>query len=276
MRTINRIPTTGFKENVFKYYSNDTLHIKFFDIFLVRFTQPKRLNDALECTPEFVYCYDEDLIKKQAIKAAKRNKMVFKSQRDLDEFISKFAIDYKKTTKESFFKRLDEIGIFSLGKTPFNKHLWSHYAEGGYCIEFDSDSIFFQRTWLDPWGTGELRKVHYSDIPIKLDINKLLSDNRNGCLSLDVFYTKKNEWRDEDEVRIIRLRQFATESHRNGELSLFRVPSDSIKAIYFSKDAPNQYINKCLKKIQMRLPHITCYKVVDIEAKELFPIRNFL
>lgn len=191
MRTNIRVPTAGFLGNVFKYYSNAPLYINFFDNLLVRFTQPKRLNDALECTPEFVYCYDEDLIKEQALKAAKRNKVHFNSQRELEEFISNFTIDYKETTKKSFFERLNDIGIFSLGKTPFNKHLWSNYANGGYCVEFDSNSIFFQRTWLDPLGTGELRKVHYSDTPIKLDINKLLSDNKNCCLSLEVFYTKK-------------------------------------------------------------------------------------
>ena len=255
-----------YSGNVFKYYNAS--RISFFDNFLVRFTQPEAFEDYQECTPEIVFSCDKDLLRQRAIEALLRNKKVV-NEENIAIYIQKIRGQYEKTVNKSYCLLKNELGVLSLGKTPFNSHLWSKYASDGFCVEFDSSLCFFREQDDDPPGTGVLFEVVYSDKPAELNIDALLKGDRKNFLPLEVFYLKRMNWKLEDEVRIIRLRSNAAITLENGTVSLFRIPNSAIKTVYFSQYASNEFIKGCLEKIRITLPHISVYKPCELSFESI-------
>ena len=102
--------------------------------------------------------------------------------------------------------------------------MWSHYADqyAGAVIEFDGDSGFFD---------GQIDIEYRSHRP-KKDISAYLSEN--APVPLAELCVKSDQWRYEDEVRIIR--QFAVcedtgKSSRGFPIYIQKVPQDCIKGI---------------------------------------------
>jgi len=129
-----------YSGNIFKYYNAS--RISFFDDLLVRFTQPEAFEDYQECTHEIIFSYDKDLLRQRAIDALlRKNKVV--NEENIAIFIQKMSGQYEKTANQSYCLLKNELGVLSLGKNPFNSHLWSKYASHGFCVEFDCSSCFF-------------------------------------------------------------------------------------------------------------------------------------
>ena len=102
--------------------------------------------------------------------------------------------------------------------------MWSHYADqyAGAVIEFDGDSGIFD---------GQIDIEYRSHRP-KKDISAYLSEN--APVPLAELCVKSDQWRYEDEVRIIR--QFAVcedtgKSSRGFPIYIQKVPQDCIKGI---------------------------------------------
>ena len=250
--------------SVFKYYT--TSRIGFFDDLMVRFTQAKEFEDVLECQPVFVYHESIPLLEKRAIKSLQREGKFCYTRDMIKSEIKKLRkINYEEEAKKSYTEKLEMIGILSLAKTQYNEHLWNKYAKDGFCIEFDGENNFFSNRRDDPIGTGELFEVLYSDNQVVFDVNCLLDEDKEYTQLKD-FYQKKEKWKPEDEVRIIRFRNLADNELDGGKISLFRVPHEAVKTVYFSPNASNVFIEKCRNKMQMTLPRVPLYKIKDISA----------
>ena len=247
-------------ENVFKYYPAE--RISFFDDFLVRFTQTYDLNDPLECLPKFKYFCDLGFKKERAMKTWKRNFPDNKSESKRKHYCRQFIkkMDWKGTIESSYTNHLTMLGILSLSKSPINSHLWEKYASDGFCIGFNSFSPFFRRRDTDPQGTGELFEVIYDDTPISLDARKFYDPN---FMQLRMFYQKTKKWESEEEIRIIRFRCTA-DKKIDDKISLFRIPTETVTAVYFSPTASTEFMANATLKIKENLPNIPIFEVEHI------------
>ena len=257
---------------VFKYYNADRKN--FFDDLMVRFTQTVDLNDPLECLPKFEYFCDNDVRTHRAIEVFERNYPNCNSPSKRKQFIRTFLreFNWKKEIKKTYKKHLDILGIFSLTDSQFNEHLWTNYARDGFCIEFDHQSDFFSMRSGDVPGTGELYRVSYSDEPIIFDAKKFFQQEAGNYIQLKVFYQKTNKWYPESEVHIIRFRCLADKTSNNGQVSLFQIPNDAIRAVYFSPRAHDTLINEIQNKMKQTIPSVPIYKITDIANKNFSEI----
>jgi len=257
---------------IFKYYNADRKN--FFDDLMVRFTQTVDLNDPSECLPKFEYFCDEDVKTRRAIDVFERNcpgcNSIGKRERFIHDFCARF--NWEEEIKKLYEKHLDIIGIFSLSVSPFNEHLWDNYARSGFCVEFDHQSDFFSMRNDDVPGTGELYRVSYSNAPILFDARKFFQQEVGNYMQLEVFYQKTEEWSPEAEVRIIRLRCLADKISNNGKVSLFQIPNDAVRAIYFSPQVHDELISEIQSKIKRTIPGVPIYKITDFANKSFFKI----
>lgn len=253
-----------YRGNVFKYYNSS--RISFFDNLLIRFTQTEDFEDYEECIPEFKFSFDRNIVEKRAIESIQRtNKGI--SPEQFNALVQQLSNIYIGTAEKTYFSFLQHLGILSLAKSPYNFHLWEKYANDGFCVEFDGSSNFFQEQEADPPGTGVLFEVIYSDTTVELNIDALLIGERNRFLPLDVFYQKKIKWKLEDEVRIIKLRSLANETHEGGRVSLFKIPSSIVKAVYFSQHASEDFVIDCTNRIRRSFSNLPLYKQQDHSFK---------
>ncbi len=258
------------KGNIFKYYQ--VFRAGFFDDLMVRFTQAKEFEDILECQPEFVYHESISLLERRAKELLQRKGRICITQDMVNLTVKELRkIDYVEEAKKSYNDKLEMIGILSLAKTQYNEYLWDNYAKDGFCIEFDEKNDFFTRRRTDPPGTGELYEAFYSDKQVVFDVNRLLSEDK-GYTQLKLLYQKKKKWAPEDEIRIIRLRNLSDKNIDDGKVSLFKIPQEAVKAVYFSPNASNDFIKECMNKIKKTLPRLPLYKVKDISSKNVEPL----
>ena len=71
----------------------------------------------------------------------------------------------------------------------------------------------------------------------------------------------------EDEVRIIKLRSLANETHEEGRVSLFKIPSTAVKAVYFSQHASEDFVIDCTNRIRRSFSNLPLYKQQDHSFK---------
>lgn len=102
------------------------------------------------------------------------------------------------------FLNKPNIGILSLSKSPDISLLWSHYAEAhtGFCIGYeipytdDGTCDVFEKAYSVKYQT-EVPVFYIKDL---MDIYE--KDNIYGVFK-KLFYTKRDDWRYEEEVRIL-------------------------------------------------------------------------
>lgn len=180
--------------------------ISYFEDGLLRFTQPKQLNDSFECSPIFFSC--NELLSK--IKGVEFNEKSPKSL-SLSEVNGNFVL-------EEYFEQLKDqsngFGILSLSKRYNSNLMWSHYAKHtGYVVGFDLNHRFFNSK---KFISG---KVKYSNDRILLDENE----------SKDIFFTKSKDWSYEKEFRLIA--ELKDYDKKNENMFLYKIPFETITEV---------------------------------------------
>lgn len=123
-----------------------------------------------------------------------------------------------------FYEECENIGIYSLSKTPIDELLWAYYANShnGFCIEYDLDELLKindLKTYFDV-NYGDINKLNFGSAFFYNSINKLLKL---------ILGNKSNAWIHEDEIRVL------TESSGLKEIS-----EDAITGIYFGLRMPER------------------------------------
>lgn len=209
---------------------------------LLRFTQPDALNDPFECQPVLSKQLIRELISdvhNSSSGLVTFEKKVRRRDRRRNERMKEIKQKAYETTLgniekiERYFEELrnelfSEIGIFSLSRSWDNALMWAHYSSDhtGFCIGFNAEHNFFKNPPAI-YGVDGCADVIY-------DKNrKLLSTEKNDKKGVDILLTKSEDWKYEQEVRMIKLIKSAdkTISSQPHNIALFKVPHDAVHEI---------------------------------------------
>lgn len=252
----------------FKYLKEDRIENILIDN-KIRFTQPKYFNDLFDVNPTirglnirgFINKIPDDIIDNISDEIYKvcLEQKIFDKNDSSDELkkclqsLKNFNNDelqedfLEKVSNELLNKINNKIGILSLTKRNDNLHMWTHYANEhkGFVVEFDTNSEFFNFP----------QEVKYSLIRPSLKIGKQLQK--------DVFFTKGLDWEKEEELRIVKNLNEASEIKE--DIFLFQFPKEFINAIYCGNKMLDTNKNKILEIIKKdeNLKHI---KVFDTKV----------
>lgn len=228
---------------LYKYYSPARIGV--LENFLVRFTQPKYLNDPFECKPTIK---DGTIfkIRKQAIEAndiKKKSYYVKSPNRAAKRLILKSAkrtianINKKECSIESLREKhmdsldnyFNDIGVLSLSNNCDIPLMWSHYTDShkGFCIGFDEEHDFFDK--FEPaFGIEKINKVYYSEnrpfLELRTDKANLDDIKKKN---INILCTKSKHWDYENEFRMIR--KLVKPDELSGDIFLYKIPCDAIK-----------------------------------------------
>ncbi len=225
---------------------------------LIRFSQPEVWNDPFDCYPS----YEDHKEKNPFYIMHKMANLINRAQQGdipTPKEVEEYETERKRLTKDDVYRYINrKIVSLSLTEKKDDLLMWSHYANhhGGFVIEFDTDTDFFNRP-----GT-HLFKIKYSNkrpsvktiefagfvvsLVERLERNEALSleciENTPSlfCKSIDWEYEK--EWRlittndkahnfDEfkDRLSIIQIGEYEQREHYK---ALYPIPISSITAIY--------------------------------------------
>lgn len=243
---------------------------------LIRFTQPALFNDPFEMSPYISAIASEEEIDEifdaqhVAQIREEHKKMNRESRRAL-----KFEEFQKRYPKEILLPRVKEsakgkaldkakeslsiamsqaIGILCLTGKPDNLLMWAHYAAShtGMVIEFDVEHPFFNQEFkgsLSPAGLGEdlskdygyLKPMIYSETRPEITISSVKS--------FDSFLVKSNEWKYEEEWRMLMPTVSAHETKNiDGEdVCLYAVPKSAIVKVILGCRASDKLLELVMK-----------------------------
>lgn len=182
---------------LYRYYQFDKYTEKIFTKNEIYFQEPSKFNDPLDSK----ICYRKGTtIEKQSF--LKRNLPLINpelTEQQVNE-ISKNPSKYEKFIND-FCKmqdrRRDELGVYCLTTLKDNILMWAHYSDNhkGFCLEFDGQGEFFQRA----------QPIEYSKVlPTFNILDKTVGEFHKYADKLaDLLLTKAEDWRYEDEWRIV-------------------------------------------------------------------------
>lgn len=193
------------KRIYYKYFPIE--RVSYFKDGLLRFTQPKFLNDSFECLPVFSSCI-ELYSRMTGIAYTENSYNPVTIANVKGEYLLDKYLDQKKNESNGF-------GIFSLSKRYDSNLMWGHYAKhSGFAIGFDIEHDFFKsENFL-------LGKVKYSNERPTFDELEL-DDN--------VYFTKSKDWSYEKEFRIIASLSLSDKISEN--IYLYKVPFEAISEL---------------------------------------------
>lgn len=224
----------------------------------IRFTQPEIFNDPFEMQPFYESLAEDPDIQRNVNETASKDILdsLFAEQYPslsaeiqaivprealamFAEAVAPLAVQlapelldgFTQAIRSGFYKGFNEnIGVLALTEKPDNLLMWAHYAKNhkGFVIEFDSGHKYFHQQLNSSDDFRYIRKVHYSDKRPNVRISTFED-------VADIFLTKRIEWGYEQEWRIMRPLQDATEIiHVGGEtIHLFSFPPDCVTGIIF-------------------------------------------
>jgi hypothetical protein len=260
---------------------------------LIRFTQPKALNDPFEMRPHIAGYgtaeelhkiatrrWDEDVRQSYDDLVGKYGpKMTLEEFKALTDPSRESAIEKAKSQAPEYNlimgwqidKLLNEsVGVLSLCEHPKNLLMWPHYADShrGFVIEFDTSSPFFNQTsppahvefsaeetamFVEEYG--RLRKISYKSARPSQVVT---------ALSFDVIMTKSEDWKYEGEWRMLMPPQYANSTlptDRGAPLCLFAVPPNAITKIMLGVNADETLHSQALQlRDQANTQHIVIEK----------------
>lgn len=120
------------------------------------------------------------------------------------------------------------VGILSLSKTPDNLLMWAHYAKNhtGFLLGIDTAD----EAWLEQQRRlgrpEEPRQMKYASVrPSHARLTEITQD--------DIWFTKSEEWRYEQEWRVTRWLQRAARILElpDGPIHLFELPASAIREV---------------------------------------------
>lgn len=256
---------------LYKYFSPERRGL--LDELLLRFTPPGLFNDPFDSLPAFSE-FDQSLVQEKVDKVSLDLAFNIALEGCSDEQrLAKLgsiprANTILKKRYQSNLAGLDDIfislhrkrvnsdiGVLCLCKNPKSIVMWSHYADDhkGFVVGFESQDGFFSHNPKDPVDIGVLTEVNYTRERPFIDIRTI----KEGTEFPDILFTKNEDWRYEQEWRIIRFLKDADEI-RNKAVHLFRIPPTAIREIIFgykSDSAVTGALEKSLGK-NAKLNHI--------------------
>lgn len=218
----------------------------YFDSQLLRFTQPATLNDPFECLPII-----SDITIRQIAKQATTQPVpppIFslgttrqqkrKALRAFEKAKTKSRrkiLNDSTPIRDEFYRirrsALDELGILSLSQKWNNPLMWAHYTRDhrGFCIGYDTEHEFFSK-FPSKFGLSPLANVRYAKIRSEV------LDNDDKESSATILLTKSEDWRYEEEVRMIRSidnpdKVLPNKDESGYDIKLFKVPHEAISEI---------------------------------------------
>src|ERR1051326_2771347 len=199
---------------------------------LIRFTQAAALNDPFETTPDM-----RQLERSfrghihRTIEAANLSPLDYAIAR------SKVAEQIRKHFAEFQRRNNSDYAILSLSKVPNSLLMWAHYCDShrGFVLGFDVSHAFFTTRQFKRFST--LEEVHYSNerpvmpAPKEWDgsqeqIERALSEHDLAKL---LFFTKSEDWKYEQELRMVANPQIADRHDRTPEgqdVYLYQFPAE--------------------------------------------------
>ncbi len=135
-------------DSYFKYFSDDEdVFEGIFTRHVIRFTQPRALNDPLELSP-IIRFHD--------------NKINYQSY-ELDGILLPSVAFFSRV--QLIESQINSYGILSLTKNPFSFNMWSQYANGhkGFIIEFKPDFNFSPSMKSKSGEVYEVKQINYVD-----------------------------------------------------------------------------------------------------------------
>ncbi len=248
----------------------------FLEKLMVRLTPPGLFNDPFDSFPAFSE-FDESLIEERVNKVCLDLAFNIALEPSSDELrlaklslipqanaILKQRYQSNPAALDEAFSSLhrkrvnNDIGVLCLCKNPKSVIMWSHYAgeHKGFVVGFDSQHDFFSHNPKDPVDIGVLTPVNYTRERPYVDIRTI----KEGAKLPDILFTKNEEWRYEQEWRIIRLLKDADEIH-DKNVHLFRVSPAAIREIVFGCHSDSQVtgaLEKSLKE-NAKLNHVKVF-----------------
>lgn len=236
----------------------------FFKTYRLRFTQPMALNDPYECIPAITDTNYDELLDRAIKSAENENRMAniarnsgVKRQTILEELKKAkepLKEKYKKSNRvEEMFMEIykrevnNRVGILCLSKRKDSSLMWSHYTDGhkGFVVGFDSSHQFFKRQQNDPKDIGTLEEVKYSTNRIPVDIT-------NIQITSELFLIKNEEWRYEEEMRLVRNQNQASYviDKQEPKIFLFDIPKDVITSVIFGMNSSDELKKEMRENLQ--------------------------
>lgn len=258
----------------------------------IRFTQPALFNDPFEMSPYISAIASEEEIdeifdaKHVAQLREEYKKMNRESRRAVkfEEFEKRHpkeillplikesakgkALDH---AKESFSMAMTRaIGILCLTGKPDNLLMWAHYAAShtGIAIEFDVEHPFFKQEFnepLSPTGLDEdlskdygyLKPMIYSETRPEITISSVKS--------FDSFLVKSNDWKYEEEWRMLMptANANATQNIDGVDVFLYAVPKSAIIKVILGCRASDKLLEqvRIIKNEDKDLAHLQIEKM---------------
>lgn len=271
---------------------------------LIRFTQPKALNDPFEAQPYFYALGKKgfasayaDCIRRAPYRAWKDYKRVMRTDLDRFALASKVENDpdyaewlYKKLHKQGLDDLLDELldkfdffaplhntaGILSLSKTRDNLLMWAHYTEGhtGFVLVLDGTHDFFKgdRAWH---GFAKPAPVEYRCERPRLRAEETSKET----VMSEIFFVKSLDWKYEKEWRYLKFRAYANKLCRDSndldvnlfkndlDVNLFKLPPKCVIGVILgSKSSPE--LKEKILALQREDPEFGHLQIQQARASE--------
>lgn len=220
--------------------------LSYLDNQLLRFTPPGDLNDPFECIP-ILPTKDEvisiiETIAKENLATIENEKLSKKDKKKIKtDYIRKYKSEITAVKKdlpnnfnEQFYDRAvkqlnNKLGIFSLSRRWNSTLMCAHYTNShkGFCVGFNKNSSFFKLKGnpIDP--TFFIQPVEYSENRIKVPVE------RGMKIDPRVILTKSNDWKYEEEERLIGLLELSNKKidAKPFDIHLFKIPHKIISEI---------------------------------------------
>jgi hypothetical protein len=107
----------------------------------IKFTQPSKLNDPFDCSPDFDVSSIEDYLKTRPDLLRRAGEALNLSSAELVKEEPAMIKRVETAAEEGAFSKpaVEQVGICSLTRDPLNLLMWAHYACGhtGFVVEFD-------------------------------------------------------------------------------------------------------------------------------------------
>lgn len=257
---------------VYKYCPPD--RITFFDNFLVRFSQPKYLNDPEDCLPLFrikdVNKYVDVIAKRNLFKAFYRgatNKDIAQMKQTLIHQYSVNPNQILDKARDIYLENINDVlGVLCLSKSPMIKLLWSYYCDSykGFVLELDESHEFFKRRKNDRPDCGKLYDIKYEKTRPIIYVDDLKVDPI-------MLITKIEDWKHEEEIRLFRELKNCNKK-LSGGIHLFEIPKTAIKRIIFGLRFDQSIQVKTVKTItrDVELSHVSFGKINIDDNGQLF------
>jgi hypothetical protein len=257
---------------VYKYLHSDRIPI--FDDFLIRFTQPKYLNDPEDCLPLFrikdINNYVTKIADRNLFKAFSFGATINNIAQMKQGLIHEYSVNPNiilDVAKNIFLDNVNNVlGILCLSKSPFIKLLWSYYCDSykGFVLEFNEKHEFFNRRINDRPDCGKLYDVKYEKTRPIIYVDDLKVNS-------DMFITKIEDWKHEQEVRLFRELKNC-DKKLTGDVHLFQIPKAAITKVIFGLRFDPKTQLDIVKKITKdpELSHVNFGKMIIDDNGQLF------